>query len=223
MYFSPPLPDANPCLQTTPACISNTIQSTFVRHLEKSSWWWRKLSKPVLAYADVSLCIQSRISCPSLSATLFPLLRASLPQMLISWFPFFFHTIYITLHIISEWSGNKAYSDKGLLFSSNNSLWKKKLWTWSWVARAQTFNFTPEVPVLLLQIAAESETVDDELIRKAAGVDGDPDEVAEGSGSLSCWQQLRAQQGELMVIGHLSGPLSTGWCPAVAEENQEVS
>lgn len=60
--------------------------------------------------------------------------------MLISWFPFFSHTIYITLHIISEWSGNKASSDKGLLFSSNNWLWKRKLWTWSWVARAQTFN-----------------------------------------------------------------------------------
>lgn len=145
-FFSPPLPEANPCLQTTPACISNTIQSAFVRHLEKSSWWWRKLSKPVLAHADVSLCIQSRISCPSLSATLFPLLRASLPQMLISWFPFFFHTIYITLHIISEWSGNKASSDKGLLFSSNNSLWKRKVWTWSWVARAQMFNLHQRFP-----------------------------------------------------------------------------
>lgn len=38
--------------------------------------------------------------------------------------------------------------------------------------------------MLLLQIAAESEAVDDELIRKAAGLDGDPDEVAEGSGRV---------------------------------------
>lgn len=44
--------------------------------------------------------------------------------------------------------------------------------------------FTPDVPVLLLQIAAESKAVDDELIRKAAGLDRDPDEVAEGSGRV---------------------------------------
>lgn len=37
--------------------------------------------------------------------------------------------------------------------------------------------FRPEVLGLLLQIAAESEDADDELIRKAAGLDGDPDEV----------------------------------------------
>lgn len=38
--------------------------------------------------------------------------------------------------------------------------------------------------MLLLQIAAGRKTVDEELIRKAAGLDEDPDEVGAGGGGV---------------------------------------
>lgn len=83
--------DTNPCppcctlwvnLTTQPSYIFITIQSACAHHLEKSSPWWRKLSKLLLAYAELSPAY--KVGSPALlSLSLPPCLSPPSPSVFI--------------------------------------------------------------------------------------------------------------------------------------------